>query len=122
MLWAGENGVTGVPGPLELPVPADVRFRRPKLDVGAGDLMEEPECRDVLELDGWRAGFALLFLSLREKKPIIGQRSAVRRQRSSNWRGRRNGVGGVGRSDLRFVLCRAETGNSQLTICVANGR
>lgn len=43
MLRAGEKGVRGVPGPLLVPVPAEVLFRRPKLDVGAGDLIDEPE-------------------------------------------------------------------------------
>ena len=74
MLWAGEKGVRGVPGLLVFPVPADVRLFRPKLDVGGGDLIEEPECRDECELDVARAGFALLGLSLRENKPIIAER------------------------------------------------
>jgi len=47
MLWAGEKGVSGVPGPLVLPVPCDVRFARPKFEVGAGDLIEELEWSDV---------------------------------------------------------------------------
>jgi hypothetical protein len=86
-LWKGEKGVRGVPGAVLL-VPADVRFKRPKFDVGAGDLMEDPEFKDVLELDGSREGFELDDLSLREKRPIVDKRSAVRRQRMSKWRGR----------------------------------
>lgn len=63
-----------MPGPLVLPVPPDVLlYARPKLEVGADDLIEdEPDAKDALDLEVSRTGlFVFADLSFREKRPIL---------------------------------------------------
>ena len=51
ILWAGENGVSGVPGPV-LVVPPDVRFKMVRVvwTVGSGDLRDDaPDASEPLD-------------------------------------------------------------------------
>lgn len=76
MPLVGEKGVSGVPGPAVLVVPADVRFMMRELVLMGAMMLEDAEVRDVLDCEAdkevvWSSGDAFGALSLLENRPIL---------------------------------------------------
>lgn len=73
-LGPGEKGVNGVPGPVVLVVPAEVRLRMRLLVLMGLMMLEEPDVRDDFDCEDERVGcgFSAAFgaLSLLENRPM----------------------------------------------------
>lgn len=72
----GEKGVSGVPGPAVLVVPADERFMMRELVLMGAIMLEDADVRDVLDCEAdkevvWSSWDAFGALSLLENRPIF---------------------------------------------------